>query len=72
MVTHEERERRRIAMLFDYPGIGPLGAGAVATNLGAEPEEIRRVLDAMVADGELVRLPDDRFARPSPVDGPRD
>lgn len=58
-------QRRQIAMLFAYPGIGPLSDGAVAKNLGVSPQEIRPALDAMVADGALLRCADNRFARSS-------
>lgn len=38
------RQRRQVAMLFAYSGIGTLSDGAVAKNLGMSPQEIRPAL----------------------------
>ncbi len=70
-MTNRDERRRQIERLLGYPGVGLLAAPAIAKNLGASPEEIRPVLDALAAEGGVVRTGDGRFTRPAGERGGR-
>lgn len=53
---------RQIETLLAYPKVGPLGASAIAINLGTDEPAVRPVLAALVAAGHLTELDDGRYA----------
>ena len=62
----QNRYRQQIARLLGFPGVGPLPAGAIASNLGVPPDALDAVLEALVQEGRVVHTGDGRFAWPAP------
>jgi predicted ArsR family transcriptional regulator len=71
VATEGERERRRrqIERLLGYRKIGPLAAGAIATNVGASPKEIQPILDRLVEEGRATKTGDGRYGAPAGARG---
>lgn len=44
-----------IVTLLSYPKVGPLTAGAIRVNLGADEAEAKEALDALLAEGKVIR-----------------
>jgi hypothetical protein len=63
----QERYWPDIARLLAYPAVGPLPAGAIASNLGAPAGSLDALLAALVQEERLVRMSDGRFALPIPA-----
>ena len=67
MDSHDGQDRywQQIARLLGFPGVGPLPAGAIASNLGVPLETLDALLELLVQKGRLVRTGDGRFALPA-------
>ncbi len=61
----QDRYRQQIARLLGFPGVGPLPAGAIASNLGVPPGTLDAVLEALVEEGLVARTGDGCFALPA-------
>ena len=61
----QERDRQQIVRLLGFPGVGPLPAGAITSNLGVPADSLDALLETLVRSGRLVRMNDGRFALPA-------
>ena len=62
----QDQYRQQIVRLLGFPGVGPLPAGAIASNLGVPPETLDAVLAALVQKRRVLSTEDGRFALPAP------
>ena len=67
MASRDARGRlaRQIERLLGYPGVGPLAAAAIASNLGLPAGSLASLLEALVEEGRLTRTSDGRVTLPA-------
>jgi DNA-binding IclR family transcriptional regulator len=61
----QDRNRQQLEQLLDFPGVGPLPAGAIASNLGVPAGSLDALLDALAETGRVTRADDGRFTLPA-------
>lgn len=58
----QDKHARQIERLLGFPGVGPLTAEAIASNLGVPSGTLGAVLEALVQHGRLTQTGDGHFA----------